>query len=306
MLHALTAWLARVVQTLRVWGFRKYYRVSNALSWRGQAIPVSHTALDIPLPGSGIRARHYPNQRGGTKPLIVYFHGGGWVIGDLATHHPFCQALSETSGCTIIAIDYRLAPEHPFPAAQDDCVAATRWISGRVRELGPCNGQLVIAGDSAGGNLATCTCLEADDTTRRNIVGELLIYPATDHYSAGFGSYIEKATGQTLTTGIMQWFWDTYLGGRSASDPACQRAFPLRSAGMASLPPTLLVTAENDPLRDEGRAYAEKLRQAGVAVTYQHFAGAEHGFACSHGPSEDHRVFMTLCSDWLEQLGSPA
>ncbi len=301
MMNALRAWLSRLFQVIKVLAFRAYYRFSNAWAWRGHTSAGPFTDLQIPAGDTTIRARLYNNALGGQKPLIVYIHGGGWVIGDLETHHPFCRVLSATSGCSVIALDYRLAPEHPFPAAQDDCLAATRWIAQHAAELGTSNKRLVIAGDSAGGNLATCTCLEIDSASREKIAGQVLIYPAVDHYSAGFDSYVERATGQVLTTGVMQWFWDTYLGGLPAQAPEVQRAFPLHASALTSLPPTLLVTAEKDPLRDEGRAYAEKLQLAGVPVSCHHVANAAHGFACSEGPQADFRGFMHQLTTWLAQ-----
>ena len=302
MMHSLRRWLAGLWQVIKVRAYRSYYRISNARAWRGYTTSGAFTDLRIPLHGISIGARLYNNALGGQRPLIVYLHGGGWVIGDLETHHPFCQALSQASGCSVIALDYRLAPEHRFPAALDDCLGATRWIAQHAAMLGTNNSRLVIAGDSAGGNLATCTCLELDPECRAAIAGQALIYPATDHYSAGFASYIERATGQVLTTRLMQWFWDTYLGGQSAQAPQLQRAFPLRSSRLASLPPTFLVTAQKDPLRDEGRAYGEKLQQAGVPVSSHHFANAAHGFACSEGPHADFHSFMQHFTTWLAQL----
>jgi acetyl esterase len=212
--------------------------------------------------------------------------------------------LSQSSGCTVVSLDYRLAPENPFPASQDDCLTAIEWLAEHARTVVLCNGQLVIAGDSAGGNLATCVCLELGESSRQKIRGEVLIYPATDHYSAGSGSYVVKAKGQLLTTDLMVWFWDTYLQKRSGAEPEVQRAFPMRSDKLATLPPTLLITAENDPLRDEGRAYAQQLEKAGVSVTYHHFANAEHGFACSTGPTADHLLFMHQLKDWMTRLES--
>lgn len=302
MLNTLTGRVAALLQTGRVWGLRQYYRISNARAWRGHSSDGPYTNLQVPVPGTTIGARLYCNALGETKPLIVYFHGGGWVLGDLETHHPFCQALSAASGCTVIAVDYRLAPAHKFPTAQDDCLAATGWIADHAAELGSNNQRLVIAGDSAGGNLATCTCLELDPARRAKVCGEVLIYPATDHYSADFASYVDRAKGQALTTSLMRWFWDTYLGHLAAQAPEAQRAFPMRSSHLASLPPTLLVTAEKDPLRDEGRAYALKLQQAGVSVASHHFANAEHGFACSEGPHADFRNFIDQFTAWLANL----
>jgi acetyl esterase len=299
MLQLQGKWL----QALKVAGFRAYYRIISALTWRGHVPPGPFVDLRIPVTEAAtIKARLYNNALGANKPLIVYLHGGGWVIGDIKTHHPFCQALSAATGCSVIALDYRLAPEHVFPAAQDDCLAATQWIARHAAQLGTCDGRLVIAGDSAGGHLATCTCLEIDPETRKSICGQVLIYPVTEHYTAGFASYVERARGQTLTAGVMHWFWDTYLGGLSPNDASVQRAFPLRASGLASLPPALLVTAEKDPLRDEGKAYAEALEQAGVAIAYAHFRTAEHGFACSEGPHADFRDLMQRLTTWLAKL----
>lgn len=302
MLNTIKAWLAGLLETLKVWGFRTFYRLESAWNWRGDKPSVPHIDLQVPGGGTDITARLYANSLGKTRPLILYIHGGGWVLGDLESHHPFCRALSHHTGCTVIALDYRLAPENRFPAAQDDCLAATRWIAERAAELAPCNGKLVFAGDSAGGNLATCTCLALDEPARAKVIGELLIYPATDHYSTGYNSYTEKATGQALTTDLMQWFWNSYLGGQAPSDPNVQRAFPIRAANLACLPPTLLVTAENDPLRDEGAAFVERLREADVAVEYHHFDGADHGFACGHGPTEHFQTFIAKVDTWIKQL----
>ena len=292
-----------MLQKLRVWAFRKYYRFICARAWRGHHSDIHWGALEMPSPAGPLHGRIYNSTAGADKPVIVYFHGGGWVIGDLETHHPFCEALSQRCDCTVIAVDYRLAPEHPFPAAPDDCLAAVAWIADHLGDFGPSNGQMVIAGDSAGGNLAVCTCLALDDTTRKKIAGALAIYPVVDHYSADFPSYVERATGQTLTSNIMRWFWDTYLAAIDHQGPEAARAFPLQAGNLASLPATLLVTAEYDPLRDEGKAFADRLREAGVNVHYRHFADAAHGFACSEGPGTDHQALLDDITAWLAGLG---
>ena len=181
-------------------------------------------------------------------------------------------------------------------------MAATRWIAAHIGDFGPSNHRIVLAGDSAGANLATATCLEIEPELRDQIAAEILLYPATDHYSAEYPSYVEKATGQTLTTRLMVFFWDTYLGEYVSSSPQAASAFPMRSAELAGLPPTFLVTAENDPLRDEGRAYGDKLHQAGVVLQYHHFDTAAHGFACSEGPNENFVAMMDELLVWLDQL----
>ncbi len=291
-----------MLQAIKVWALRKYYRFISARGWRGYRSDIHWGGLEIPSPAGPIHGRIYNASAGGDKPLIVYFHGGGWTIGDLATHHPFCQELAGRGACTVIAIDYRLAPEHPFPAAPEDCLHAVHWIADHLGDFGPSNGRLVIAGDSAGGNLAAVTCLELDADTRAKVSGALLIYPAVEYHDAGFASYVERATGQTLTASLMRWFWATYLAGTDPTSDRAGRAFPLRSRQLGSLPPTLLVTAEFDPLRDEGIAFGDKLRQAGVELQYRHFDNAAHGFACSEGPNDDYQSLMAGVTAWLDQL----
>lgn len=290
-----------MLQGIKVWGLRKFYRFVSAHGWRRHSFDADWNGLEIPTADGPLHARMYRHGQGDPdKPLIVYFHGGGWVLGDLDTHTPFCRLLAERSGCTVISIDYRLAPEHLFPAAADDCLAATRWIGEHLGDFGPSSHRLVIAGDSAGGNLATCTCLEIGSPVRELIDAQVVIYPVTDHYQAGFASYVEKATGQTLTANLMRWFWDTYLGAGGAGVAQSGRAFPLRSDQLGTLPPTFLVTAENDPLRDEGKAFADKLRETGVPLFYRHFAGAAHGFACSDGDNEHLQAMMADLLTWLD------
>lgn len=291
-----------MLQQLKVWGLRKYYHFISARGWKGHSPTTHWGGLEIPGDSGPIHGRIFPGADDGDKPLIVFFHGGGWVIGDVDTHTPFCQVLSQRSGCTVISVDYRLAPEHSFPAAPQDCLAATRWIAQHIGDFGHSNHKLVIAGDSAGANLAACTCLELEPSIRDQVAGEILIYPVTDHYTAGFQSYIDKAKGQTLTANLMHWFLDTYLGSCAADSPEAARAFPLRSDALASLPPTLLITAENDPLRDEGIAFGDKLRDAGVPLQYRHFETAAHGFACSEGPTPDLDAFLDDAVTWIEQL----
>ena len=289
-------------QRFKVWLVRKYYRFMCRRGWHGHVDETPSTELTIPGPASAIAGRLYPGESGSNQPLIVYFHGGGWVIGDLDTHNAFCHVLRQRTGCSVIAVDYRLAPEHPFPAAVDDCLAATNWVAAHSERLGPSNGQLIIAGDSAGANLATCTCLALDSSTRARVAGEIVIYPVVDHYNAAPPSYTLRARGQSLTRNFMIWFWDTYLGNHSPDSATAKCAMPLHADNLASLPPTFLITAEYDPLRDEGSAYAQRLQQAGVPLRYRHFDTAAHGFACSEGPNANFIAFMDDLIDWLQQL----
>ena len=289
-------------QAIKVWGFRKYYRFTSKRGWKGHLDTPNWSAVEIPGPAGPLGARLYVGNSQPDKPLIIYFHGGGWVIGDLESHHPFCQALARSTNCTVISVDYRLAPEHPFPAAHDDALAATQWVAEHINTLGPSNGMLVVAGDSAGGNLATCTCLQLDGASRSRVAGQLVLYPATDHYSIHYPSHLERAKGSSLTTKRLYFFWDTYLGSDNRRAVTAARALPSRAANLSSLPPMLLVTAEYDPLRDEGKDYAAKCSAAGVQVSHRHFDNAKHGFACSEGPTPDFDKVMQDVRDWLQTL----
>ena len=236
------------------------------------------------------------------RPLIIYFHGGGWTIGDLETHHPFCHLLAARTNCSLMSIDYRLAPEHPFPAAHNDAMAASRWIIDNLNALAPNNGEVVIAGDSAGGNLTLATAARMPDEPR--LRGCLMIYPATQHYHAAVRSYVEHAKSGPLTTPIMRWFTDTYLNGMAPADPSIEIMFPGRRTPFHGFPRSLLITAEKDPLRDDGRRLAKTLELAGVNVQHEHFLEEAHGFPCSEGPTRAHERFMSLAAEWIQQISA--
>jgi acetyl esterase len=209
-------------------------------------------------------------------PVYVYFHGGGWVIGDLESHDVLCRQLTAESGACVIAVDYRLAPEHKFPAAADDAWAATRWISAHAAELGVDAARLAVGGDSAGGNLAAVVALMARDAGGPAIALQVLLYPVTDVGSES-PSYTDFAEGYMLTRESMRWFTAHYLSRKE--DATDWRVSPLRAPSLAGLPPALVITAGFDPLSDEGAAYAVALRKAGVTVDYVSFGGMIHGFA---------------------------
>jgi acetyl esterase len=234
---------------------------------------------------------------------LIYFHGGGWVLGDLRTHDPFCRQLARATDAAVLAVDYRLAPEHPFPAAALDCLDAANWVAGHLAELGLPAMPLFVGGDSAGGNLAAIVARQADADCTSRLRGQLLIYPVTRHYLPHTASYIENATGYGLTRALMEWFWDTYLGTADAASVADlpRLAAPLDANLPESVAPALVITAGLDPLRDEGADYAEKLRQAGTACQHELFETAMHGFVCSEGPTRDHRQAMILINQWMNQ-----
>ena len=209
-------------------------------------------------------------------PGLMYFHGGGWVIGDLDTHDVLCRQLTAEAGVTVVNVDYRLAPEHKFPAAADDAWAATRWTVAHASELGVDAGRLAVGGDSAGGNLAAVVALQARDAGAPIIKLQVLVYPVTD-VAAESRSYQDFSEGYMLTRESMRWFTAHYLAAAGQAND--WRVSPLRASSHAGLPPALVVTAGFDPLRDEGAAYAAKLQQAGVLVDYVCYGGMIHGFA---------------------------
>ena len=209
-------------------------------------------------------------------PGLMYFHGGGWVIGDLDTHDVLCRQLTAEAGVTVVNVDYRLAPEHKFPAAADDAWAATRWTVAHASEFGVDAGRLAVGGDSAGGNLAAVVALQARDAGAPIIKLQVLVYPVTD-VAAESRSYQDFSEGYMLTRESMRWFTAHYLAAAGQAND--WRVSPLRASSHAGLPPALVVTAGFDPLRDEGAAYAAKLQQAGVLVDYVCYGGMIHGFA---------------------------
>ncbi|MEA2757031.1 MAG: acetyl esterase, partial [Aliidongia sp.] len=208
-------------------------------------------------------------------PTLVYYHGGGWVIGDLDTHDVVCRQLANRAGCAVIAVEYRLAPEHAFPAAVEDAFDALCWVRDQAVTLVVDAERLAVGGDSAGGNLAAVAALIARDAGSPGLRYQLLIYPATD-FIGGYESQERLAEGYLLTRANQAWFHAQYLPNRA--DRTDWRASPLQAPSHADLPPAYVLTAGYDPLSDEGEAYANKLEAAGITVTRRHFAGQIHGF----------------------------
>ena len=208
-------------------------------------------------------------------PLLVFFHGGGWVIGGLQSYDAVCRALAAKARCRVISVDYRLAPEHKFPTAVEDAFAALTWIAGNAADLGVDATRIAVGGDSAGGNLSAVVAQLARDTGGPALRFQLLIYPATD-LRGGTESHREFADGYLLTSQLMRWFFDHYM--RSEDDTANTLASPLLTQSLAGLPPALVLTAGFDPLQDEGKAYAARLAAEGVDTLHQHYPGMIHGF----------------------------
>lgn len=208
-------------------------------------------------------------------PVIVYFHGGGWVVCDLETHDGICRQLANDNGMVVVSVDYRLAPEHKYPAGAEDCYDATLWVWEHAAELGVDPNNVIVGGDSAGGNLAAVTTLMAREAGKPNIAFQLLIYPATDA-TMSHPSIEANRNAPILTKAMMGWFVDHYQ--RRPSDVQEPYFSPLLANDFSNLPPALVLTAEYDPLRDEGQAYAAKLQEAGNEVTHIDYPRMVHGF----------------------------
>jgi acetyl esterase len=236
--------------------------------------PVAAEDRLVPGPVGDIPVRIYHPDSDRLLPVVVYFHGGGFVIGDIFSHDTICQRLAAGVPALVVSVDYRLAPEHRFPAAVDDCDAATAWVSAHAAEFGGDSARLAVAGDSAGANLSAVVTRRARDAGGPPIAFQLLVYPCTD-MTRSLRSHIENGEGYLLDSDTMTWFINNYLADDDLRHPD---ASPLFADDLSGLPPALVVTAEFDPLRDEGEAYAERLRKAGVPVTATRYDGMIHGF----------------------------
>jgi acetyl esterase len=231
----------------------------------------------IPAAPAGIKARYYrpPGEKpGGALPAAVYFHGGGWTCGDLDTHDSVCRGIAVHGRCAVVAIDYRKGPEHKFPAAVEDAIAAVKWVSANAGALRVDASRLAVAGESAGGNLAAVAAIALRDSGPA-IAMQVLVYPVVDQ-AGDTGSRRRFARGYSLTVELLRWYQNQYF--RDDGDRADWRASPLLARDHSRLPPAYIVTAGFDPLLDEGKAYADRLEQAGVSVVYECFEGMIHGF----------------------------
>ena len=240
---------------------------------------------------------YHPSAATAPLPVLVYFHGGGWVIGDIDTHDDVCRSLCRQSESVVVSVDYRLAPEHKFPAAVDDCIAATQWVVDNANELGIDTNRLAVGGDSAGGSLSAIVTQWARDNNGPDIKFQLLIYPATD-MTMSYPSIKTYSEGYRLTQAAMDWFIDHYM--RNEEDKRDVKASPLFADDFTNLPKALIMTAGFDPLVDEGKAYADKLQAAGVAVEYICYDGMIHGFFAMAGVLRVAREAQTHASQALK------
>ena len=251
---------------------------------QGEVLPIHKTEdREISGPNGAIKLRIYtPRDTGGEKlPVLVLFHGGGWVIGDLDTHDNMCRYFANESDVIVVAVDYRLAPENPFPAGIQDCVAATEWVHANAASIGADSSKLAVTGDSAGGNMAAIVAQQL----KGKVAFQLLIYPATDFSDTAYESREKFGTGEYfLSSEDMAWFGGHLFGG--ADEGKNPMASPIAASDLSGLAPALTVTAGYDPLRDEGKAYADALSAAGVASEYKCYDGTIHGFASFPGALE--------------------
>ena len=229
----------------------------------------------IPGPDSDLPVRIYTPSGPGPFPALVWFHGGGWVVGDLDMTDGTCRHLASGAGCVVVSVDYRLAPEAKFPSPAEDCLAATQWVANNGGSLRVDAGRIAVGGSSAGANLAAAVTLMARDRGGPPLAFQLLVVPVTDR-DFTTTSYRDNENGYGITRDAMMWYWNHYLAhDEDARNPY---AAPLRTADLAGLPPALVITAEFDPLRDEGEAYGHRLAEAGVPTTYTCYDGMIHGF----------------------------
>jgi acetyl esterase len=278
---------------------RAVYRERRSFSQPEPRAMAEVRDLAAPGPLGDIALRLYrPAAVASPAPTLVYYHGGGWVIGDLDTHDVLCRQLADEAGCVVVAVDYRMGPEHRFPAAPDDCLAATRWLQAQAAALGLDASRFAVGGDSAGGNLAAVVCLAWRDAGEPvPLRFQLLIYPATD-MRATAPSHTSNGQGYMLTSDTIAYFQRHYLSPGQLAD---WRASPLLHANLAGLPPALVLTAGFDPLRDEGRQYADALSAAGSTAQYICFERQIHGFITMGRVIDEANTAVGLCAQALRR-----
>ena len=283
---------------------RAWYRDRRSFSQPAPRDMAEVRDLAAPGPLGPIPLRLYrPAGVSGPAPTLVYFHGGGWVMGDLDTHDVLCRELADEARCVVVSVDYRMGPEHRFPAAPDDCLAATRWLMAQAGDLALDATRFAVGGDSAGGNLAAVVSIALRDAPGpQPLRFQLLIYPATD-MRAGAPSHTSNGQGYVLTSDTIAYFHDQYI--TDAAHDLDWRASPLLREDLAGLPPALVLTAGYDPLRDEGIAYAQRLSEAGVRASLLSFERQIHGFITMGRVIDEANEAVALCADALRRALRP-
>ena len=271
---------------------RDGYAMLRAVGGEEPAL-ASVTDRTVPGPGGDVPIRVYTPEGDGPLPVVVFFHGGGWTIGSIETHDPVTRRMAFEANAIVVSVDYRLAPEHPFPAAVEDSLAAFAWVAKNAAEIGGDASRLAVAGDSAGGNLAAVAAIYARDEGIP-LALQVLIYPSVDQRAEGWPSYVENAEGPFLTDETMRWFKENYK-----ADPLDWRASPILTEDLSNLAPALVITGQFDPLRDEGKAYADALQEAGNQVTYRNYETMPHVFMQMWGILPTAKECMTEIAETL-------
>ncbi len=291
-------------EILKIRVLRFLIRIAVRMKWRGKVDATVQTeSLNVGSAASPIPARAYrPGNSPGPLPVILFFHGGGWVGFDIDTHDPLCRDLCRSSGHIIVSVDYRLAPEHPFPAGVNDCLESLDWLVSNAKTLGADPERILLCGDSAGGNLAAVVALQARTRHPGKLRGEILIYPVTDHVSTEWPSYISYGSKDyPLTRKGIDDIWRLYVKGSThwtAGQTSHDLATPYRVKDVSGLPRTFFIFANDDLLRDEGVAYANRLKAAGVNVETRIFPNQKHGFVGTE-PSPAHSEAISEIAKWI-------
>ncbi|MGH3767195.1 MAG: alpha/beta hydrolase [Pseudonocardiaceae bacterium] len=284
--------------TMSVDQARRADRETEATIWDWIKQPEEVFDLEFTGPAGQQSIRVYRPRSDGPLPVLLYFFGGGWVVGSLDTSDSICRALASMVPCVIVSAGYRLAPEHPFPAAIDDCYAAVKWVADHASELGADSERIAVAGDSSGGNLAAAMTLMARDNDGPSISAQVLTYPALSS-SAATKSMRDNNDPMFFNATSSAWFWSQYLA--EPADGDSPYASPLNAADHSGLPAAMVITAEFCPLHDEGEAYADSLALAGVPVEYHRYAGLPHGFLAVAAVLETARDALGLIADFLHK-----
>lgn len=284
--------------TMSVDQARRADRETEAANWDWHQQPEEVFDLNFTGPAGQQSIRVYRPQSDRPLPVLLYFFGGGWVVGSLDTSDAICRALASMVPCVVVSVGYRLAPEQPFPAAVDDCYAGLKWVADHASELGADSGRIAVAGDSSGGNLAAAMTLMARDDDGPPISAQVLAYPATSS-SAATKSMRDNTDPMFFNATSSAWFWSHYLA--EPADGDSPYASPLNAADHSGLPAALVITAEFCPLHDEGEAYADALSLAGVPVEYHRYTGLPHGFLAVASVLDTARAALDLIANFLRQ-----